>query len=683
MKKTIGILSHRPAMADFYAGIFRELLGDTVGIVTGAAEDGSVRRMPKADLYVSSVTAYDVKQDSSIREVLAEKQPTVRMDVNFPRAAIDLLQTYPEGTRALLVNQNKHMTMECIGQLYHLGISNIEFYPCYPGSEVPPGIDLAITVGEPDLVPKCVQRVVDIGSRLPGASTICEVALKLGDAFFLESRRFKRYRSRLAEVDYSLQTISSNNLTAENRLEIILNALEEGIVCVNENGLVTLINKTARRLLNVERSEVLNRPAAEALPCLPFADWEATGLGSPRLLNIRGTEFAAVLSPLMLEGESLGSFLTLQTFRAAEQLQTTLRQQKTRRNHSAGYRFQDIVGVSPAILRAKDLARRMAYNDAPILIQGESGAGKGIFARAIHNASSRAGGPFVPVSCAALRDELLEAELFGSAGADGDGAGSRIGLVECAHRGTLFLDGIEHMSPRMQASLLRMLKEKEITRVGSDEPIPVDVRVISSAEQDPAQLVQEGLFLRDLYYRLAVIPLSVPPLRERRADLPLLFEHFRRLLDADFELTTGARLALLQHRWEGNVREVKNCVEYLKYTGLHMVDFEDLPPAIRQSRAQASRREELEKRSGMSHSEYQVLRELGEGYRESGGLGRRSIAERCSHHGALVSEHEVREAVKKLEAQGLAVSRAGRGGTRLTEAGYLHYRQIVYGGEEP
>ena len=682
MKKTIGILSHRRAMADFYAGIFRELLGDTAEIVAGAIEDGTVRRMPQADLYVSSVTAYDVKQDSSIREVLAEKQPTVRLDVNFPRAAVDLLLTYPEGTRALLVNQNKHMTMECIGQLYHLGISNIEFYPCYPGAEVPREIGLAITVGEPDLVPQGVERVVDIGSRLPGTSTICEVALRLGDAFFLETRRFKRYRSRLAEVDYSLQTISSNNLTAENRLEIILNSLEEGIVCVNENGLVTLINKTARRLLNVERSEVLNRPAAEALPCLPFADWEAAGLGSPRLLNLRGTEFAAVLSPLMLEGESLGSFLTLQTFRAAEELQTSLRLQKTRRSHIASYRFSDIVGVSPAILRAKDLARRMSDNDASILIQGESGAGKGIFAQAIHNASSRAGGPFVAVSCAALRDELLETELFGTAGTGADGAGGRIGLVECAHRGTLFLDGVEHMSPRLQASLLRMLKEKEITRIGSDEPIPVDVRVISSAEQDPAQLVQDGLFLRDLYYRLSVIPLTVPPLRERRADLPLLFEHFRRRLDADFELTTGARLSLLQHRWEGNVREVKNCVEYLKYTGLHMVDFEDLPPAVRLSRAQANRREELEKRSGMSLSEYQVLRELGEGYRESGGLGRRSIAERCAHHGALVSEHEVREAIKKLEAQGLAVSRAGRGGTRLTESGYLHYRQIVYGGEE-
>lgn len=680
MKKTIGILSHRRAMAEFYGQIFRELTGREAEIVTGAAEDGSIRQMPPADLYVSSVTAYDVKQDSSIREVLAEKQPTVRMDVNFPRAAIDLLQTYPEGTRALLVNQNKHMTMECIGQLYHLGISNIEFYPCFPGSEVPRGIDLAITVGEPDLVPKCVEHVVDIGSRLPGASTICEVALKLGDAFFLESRRFKHYRSRLAEVDYSLQTISSNNLTAENRLEIILNSLDEGIVCVNEQGLVTLINKTARRLLNVSRSEVLNRPAAEALPCLPFADWGTTGYGSPRLLNIRGTDFGAVLSPLLLEGETLGSFLTLMPFRASEQLQNSLRLQMTRKSHTATYHFDDIVGSSPAIRRVRDLARRMACNDAAVLIQGESGTGKGVFAQAIHNASARAGAPFVTVNCAALRDEQLEAELFGCA--ETAAGGGRIGLIEYAHRGTLFLDGIEHMSPRLQASLLRMLKDREITRLGSDEAIPIDVRVLSSAEEDMLEQVRQGRFLRDLYYRLNVIPLSVPPLRECRSDLSLLFAYFRGKMDADFELTTEARLALVQHRWEGNVRELKNCVEYLKYTGLHMVDLEDLPPAIREMREQADKREELEKRSGLTMAEYQVLKELGEVYREAGGIGRRSIAERCAAHGSLVSEHEVRQAVKALEEQGFAVSRTGRGGTRLTDQGYLHYRQIVYGGDD-
>ena len=680
MKKTIGILSHRRAMAEFYGRIFRELAGGEAEIVTGAAEDGSIRDMPPADLYVSSVTAYDVMKDSSIREILAEKQPTVRLDVNFPRAAVDLLQTYPEGTRALLVNQNKHMTMECIAQLYHLGIANIEFYPCYPGSDVPRDIDLAITVGEPDLVPKCVEHVVDIGSRLPGASTICEVALKLGNAFFLESRRFKRYRSRLASVDYSLQTISSNNLTAENRLEIILNSLDEGIVCVNEHGLVTLINKTARRLLNVSRSEVLNRPAAEALPCLPFADWGTTGFGSPRLLNIRGTDFGAVLSPLMLEGESLGSFLTLMPFRASEQLQNALRLQKTRKSHIAVYRFEDIVGTSPAILRAKDLARRMAFNDAAVLIQGESGTGKGVFAQAIHNASPRAGAPFVTVNCAALRDEQLEAELFGCAETE-TGAGGRIGLIECAHRGTLFLDGIEHMSPRLQASLLRMLKDREITRLGSDEAISIDVRVLSSTEEDMLEKVRQGLFLRDLYYRLNVIPLAVPTLRECRSDLSLLFGTFRGKLDADFELTTAARLALVQHRWEGNVRELKNCVEYLKYTGLHMVDLEDLPPAIRLPRQEAGRREELERQSGLNLAEYQVLKELGEAYRQAGGIGRRSIAERCAAHGSLVSEHEVRQAVKALEEQGFAVSRTGRGGTRLTDRGYLHYRQIVYGGD--
>ena len=239
------------------------------------------------------------------------------------------------------------------------------------------------------------------------------------------------------------------------------------------------------------------------------------------------------------------------------------------------------MGVSPAILRAKDLARRMAYNDAPILIQGESGAGKGIFARAIHNASSRAGGPFVPVSCAALRDELLEAELFGSAGADGDGAGSRIGLVECAHRGTLFLDGIEHMSPRMQASLLRMLKEKEITRVGSDKPIKVNVRVLAATNKDLVKEIAEGNFREDLFHRLNVIPVAVPPLKDRLEDIPLLVEHFTaRICNeqgiAPKTFDEGAIKALQSREWTGNIRQLRNVIERLIILAGNTITAEDV-----------------------------------------------------------------------------------------------------------
>ena len=161
----------------------------------------------------------------------------------------------------------------------------------------------------------------------------------------------------------------------------------------------------------------------------------------------------------------------------------------------------------------------------------------------------------------------------------------------------------------------------------------------------------------------------------------MLIDHFRKKTDADFELSDQARLALLQHRWEGNVRELENCIAYLKYTGLRMVDLEDLPDVVKESRNRMQLRSELEKSSGLQFREYLVLRELGEIYGKAGGLGRQTLVARCISHGNAVSEHEVREILKKLDEMGLVKIRPGRGGTCLTEAGYLRYRQAVHRGE--
>ena len=682
MRKTIGIISHRRAMAEFYGDIFRELFKDFAEIFIAAAEDHNIRSMPKADLYISSVTSYDLRGDSELREFINGELKPIRMDVTFSRAAVDLLQTYPEGTKAMLVNQNKHMTMECIAQLYHLGISNIEFYPCYPGIERLPTADMTFTVGEPDLVPQSVIRAVNIGSRLPSANVICEAALRLGNAFFLEGKRFKRYRNRLANVDYSLETISSKNLSTENRLEIILNTLEEGIVCVNEKDEVTLINRTARQMLDVSRSEALGKPVSEAVPELFSAFGEEKRFNQPTLLNIRGADLGVNLIPLKLEEKSLGAFMTLQSFQEKERQQSSLRRQKTMGSHRAESRFEDIIGKSPKIVRARDLARRVSLNDAAILIDGESGTGKRMFAQAIHNASSRSEEAFVTVNCAAMTDAEIETELFGFEGRDTtDHTGERIGLIEMAHRGTLYLENIEHMSHRLQACFLRILEQGEITRCGAYESIPIDLRVISSTSENMQEKVRDGSFLRDLYYRLNVIPLHLPALRERRSDIPDLISGFRRKAEADFELTTQARQALIQHTWEGNVRELKNCVDYLNYIGQHTIDLEDLPGTVKASQVRATQREELKRRAGLNLQEYLVLKELGENYRNSKGLGRQAIVANCLSRGAVVSEHETRIALGKLSELGYAIVRSGRGGSRLTDEGYLLYRQLLYGEE--
>ncbi|MGE0680903.1 MAG: sigma-54-dependent Fis family transcriptional regulator [Candidatus Binatia bacterium] len=223
--------------------------------------------------------------------------------------------------------------------------------------------------------------------------------------------------------------------------------------------------------------------------------------------------------------------------------------------------FSDLVGNSPSIKQCLTLAQRVAMQDFPILLLGESGTGKDLFAQAMHKASPRGYGPFVPVNCGAASDDLLAAELFGYVEGAFTGAvkGGRIGKIELAHRGTLFLDEVEAMSPRMQVSLLRVLEEGRLTRMGAEQPTPLNVRIIAASNEDLKDAVTQKRFRLDLYHRLSVFPLTLPPLRERLDDLPELITHFLRQLGCSELRLSPEVLPLLRcYAWPGNVRELRN-----------------------------------------------------------------------------------------------------------------------------
>ncbi|MFB3065145.1 MAG: sigma-54 interaction domain-containing protein, partial [Planctomycetota bacterium] len=226
----------------------------------------------------------------------------------------------------------------------------------------------------------------------------------------------------------------------------------------------------------------------------------------------------------------------------------------------------------------------VAMADAPVLIQGDSGTGKELVAHTIHNASSRAAGPFEPIDCGALPEALLESELFGHEKGAFTGAQARKpGRVEAAHGGTLFLDEVGELQPTSQVKLLRFLAEHEVTRLGSNERISVDVRVICATHRDLRAEVEEGRFRDDLYYRLAVTGIRLPTLRERREDIPLLVAHF---LEKEFryrgEMSSEAMDALMAHSWPGNVRELRNAVEAGTVTARGRdILTEHLPEAVR------------------------------------------------------------------------------------------------------
>ena len=238
-----------------------------------------------------------------------------------------------------------------------------------------------------------------------------------------------------------------------------------------------------------------------------------------------------------------------------------------RRKLSRQYRIEDIVSRNPRMLEIFRLIREVASQRSTVLIEGESGTGKEMIARALHSTGPRADRPFVAISCAALTETLLESELFGhEKGAFTGAVGRKKGKFELADGGTILLDEADDIPPKLQGDLLRVLQERRFFRVGGAEEVPVDVRVVAATKADMLEMVREGRFRSDLYYRLNVIRLHLPPLRERREDIPLLVRHFIARLAIELrrdvhDLSDGALGLLMEHDWPGNVRELQNAVE--------------------------------------------------------------------------------------------------------------------------
>jgi two-component system response regulator HydG len=275
-----------------------------------------------------------------------------------------------------------------------------------------------------------------------------------------------------------------------------------------------------------------------------------------------------------------------------------------------------IIGQSPAFRAVMDTLKQAAPSTATLLLLGESGTGKELFARAIHEASNRAGGPFVPINCAAIPETILESELFGyERGAFTGAIARKEGRFERASGGTLFLDEVGEMSPSVQVKLLRVLQEGEIERLGGSGPIKVDVRVVAATNKDLAGMVQQGRYRDDLYYRLNVVSIVLPPLRERREDIPLLANHFLRMyVQKNQKPISGFAKAALErmeaYAWPGNVRELENAVERAVVLSRgSAIELEDLPESVRGGATGAERHVIIPIGMPMEEVELKVIQE--------------------------------------------------------------------------
>jgi PAS domain S-box-containing protein len=352
---------------------------------------------------------------------------------------------------------------------------------------------------------------------------------------------------------------------------IVLDSLAEGVVTVDGHGRITSFNRAAEALTGLERTAVIGHDCQAVFgPCCggvciitETLRTRQTMRDHPGLLrNVSEDRVRPVAVTTNLLTDAKG-----RVHGAVGTLRDTAREVTLEKQLKGSWRFEDLVSRSPAMRKLFDLLPAVAQSTATVLIQGESGTGKELVARAIHAQSPRAERPFVAVNCGALPDALLESELFGvRKGAFTDARADRPGRFERAQGGTILLDEIGEVTPAMQVRLLRVLQERVIEPLGSDQPVPVDVRVIAATNRDLRAMVEAGTFRLDLFYRLNVVRLALPPLRERPEDIPILAEHFvDRLNRIQGRQVAGiaddALAVIARHRFPGNVRELENIIE--------------------------------------------------------------------------------------------------------------------------
>jgi TyrR family helix-turn-helix protein len=353
----------------------------------------------------------------------------------------------------------------------------------------------------------------------------------------------------------------------ENRFRVVLDNISDGVFSIGKDGCLTTINKVARIAVDCENRPVIGRNIKEIELLPDYMILEC--LEGKRFSRIKKTivkandryQYFATGRPIIdADGHIIGAVEIAKDMQEIKRLARSI-------SDPESVSFGDIIGRHPAIMAAIAFAQRIAGSDSIVSIRGASGTGKELFARAIHLASGRSG-PFVPLNCAALPEQLLESELFGYVG--GSFTGGRRegcpGLFEYAAGGSVFLDEIGEMPLVSQAKILRVIQDKRVRRIGGSKEIPINTRIITATHRPLEQLVENKLFRQDLYYRVNVLPIHIPPLCERTEDIPLLAEHFLFQLASKLgkplqSLSAGAVQKLCCHNWPGNVRELKNVIE--------------------------------------------------------------------------------------------------------------------------
>lgn len=680
-RRAMLIVSMRKMPAQNLARELNDILGNSVEInIHSYVEDGelTLSMMPRVFL-ASGENSYK----ETLKRYPKEKVIFAKRDIALP-VFFERVFLLPKNKKVLVINETRDGTLDTIQNLVNIGVDYLEFKPYWQDCnlEVDSDIDTAISPGMLHICPPNIKAKIDIGMRQLSISIFIKILQDL-DLDLSYTEKFLSYNKAVLVNAYKrLSEQYTHKEELRLSLESILDNINEAIISV-ENANIYECNPAAEKLLGFSKNEVLHKD----INLVMGSDfWSSCVDGNETDDNVflfNKKKLYVTYISFKTTSEKKGIF-TFKETSEIEKLEVNVRKilYKKDSGYIAKYSFQDIIAKSESIKKLITTANSMAIFDSSILITGESGTGKELFAQSIHNASDRKNYPFVAVNFGAIPDNLVESELFGYEEGAFTGAkrSGKKGLFELAHNGTIFLDEIGNSSTWIQSRLLRVLEEKELMRLGDTKIIPINVRVIVATNKNLKELIGKGLFREDLYYRLNVFPLRIPPLRERKECIFPIITSFLSKNKINKTFSDEACECIMNYSWPGNIRELKNMVDYIiiqrNKTIVNLADLPyDMQTVVSESSMPIENDMELNLRQLESCFDLNLIRIMLFLFKRNTSLiskmGRNRMLAELASQGIILSDAKIRTIINHLEAYDLIEKGKTKQGTIISSKGEL------------
>lgn len=601
-----------------------------------------------------------------IKEYVDDSKKIIILNRSVKQKDIYKLFSLPKGMDVLVVNDNEQTILETMSTLYHIGINHLNLIPYDKNNEYK-YIKVCVTPGEVHLVPEYMDEIIDIGHRFIDISTFLQILTKLNIDNKEITERLIKYSEEVISLHSGINH-TYKNLTVENdELKSIINLSKNGMILISNDGEIKVCNESVKNILDINfdivGKKLNNLEDKDILGVLKLKN------PKDEVVKFKNKYITVNKHTINSFGKEIGFYFCIQEITYIKKLEQNLSKMLRDKGQIARYTFDDIKTNSVNMENTKNLAKKIAKSDYTVLITGESGTGKELFAQSIHNESDRRNQPFIAINCAAMPENLLESELFGYEEGAFTGAlkGGKKGLFEQAHNGTVFLDEIGDMPMYLQIKLLRVLQENQVMRVGGQSIIDIDVRVIAATNRDLPKMIKEEKFRSDLYYRINVLPIHIPPLRERKDDINMMLKYF---IERDISISEKVKFIINSYNWPGNIRELRNTAMYINtMSSGEEVSIDDLPYNLINIKKDYKKEIDYLKNKTCIEKTIEVMKCIDRHNKNQKSSGRSSIYKELSEKGILITEGEVRHILEILKEEDIVLSNSGRKGSELSNKG--------------